>query len=100
MTSDKLTYTDEERRARYTGNVFAKTATNTINAQQIDVYLKPADPDAKSAAHASTPAAQKKSIIPGSDGPSQIDHMVAVGKVVVTGTEPPRGGRSAGLYRR
>jgi lipopolysaccharide export system protein LptA len=84
VTSDKLTYTDEERRARYTGDVFAKTATNTINGQQIDVYLKPADPDAKDTTPA--PASQRqKSIIPGSDGPSQIDHMVAVGKVVVTG---------------
>ena len=85
VTSDKLTYTDEERRARYTGDVFAKTATNTINSQQIDVYLKPADPDAKGATPATSSAAQKKSTIPGSDGPSQIDHMVAVGKVVVTG---------------
>jgi len=85
VTSDKLTYTDEERRARYTGDVFAKTATNTINSQQIDVYLKPADPDAKGTTPAPSSAAQKKSIIPGSDGPSQIDHMVAVGKVVVTG---------------
>ncbi len=82
VTSDKLTYTDEERRARYTGDVFAKSAANTITAQLIDVYLKPADPDAKGG---SAPPAQKKSIIPGSEGPSQIDHMVGVGKVVVTG---------------
>jgi lipopolysaccharide export system protein LptA len=84
VTSDRLTYTDEERRARYTGDVFAKTATNTISARLIDVYLKPADPDAKGAPSA-PPSAQKRSIIPGSEGPSQIDHMVAVGKVVVTG---------------
>jgi lipopolysaccharide export system protein LptA len=80
VTSDKLTYTDAERLVRYTGDVFAKTATNTVNAKLVDVYLKPADPDAKT-----SPSAQKKSIIPGSEGPSQIDHMVAVGKVVVTG---------------
>ena len=84
VTSDRLTYTDEERRARYTGDVFAKSATNTINAHLIDVYLKPADPDAK-ATPSAPPSAQKKSILPGSEGPSQIDHMVAVGKVVVTG---------------
>ncbi len=84
VTSNKLNYTDEERRARYTGDVFAKTATNTINAEQLDVYLKPADPDAKG--NPTQPsAAPKKTVIPGSDGPSQIDHMVAVGKVVVTG---------------
>ncbi|MGZ4836094.1 MAG: LPS export ABC transporter periplasmic protein LptC [Terriglobales bacterium] len=84
VTSDRLTYTDEQRRARYTGDVFARTATNTINAQLIDVYLKPADPEAKATTAARSPAPQKKSIIPGSDGPSQIDHMVAVGKVVAT----------------
>jgi lipopolysaccharide export system protein LptA len=84
VTSDRLTYTDEERRARYTGDVFAKSATNTINAQLIDVYLKPADADAKGTPSA-PPSGQKKTIIPGSEGPSQIDHMVAVGKVVVTG---------------
>jgi len=87
VTSDKLTYVDEERRARYTGNVFAKSASNTITAKQIDVYLKPADPANKSeASQASGP--QRKSVLLGSNGPSQIDHMVAVGNVVVT--EPNR----------
>ena len=84
VTSDRMTYTDEERRVRYTGDVFAKTATNTVHAQLIDVYLKPADPDAKPSP--SAPAgAQKKSVLPGTNGPSQIDHMVAMEKVVVTG---------------
>jgi lipopolysaccharide export system protein LptA len=87
VTSDRLTYTDEERRARYTGDVLAKSATNTIHAHLIDVYLKPADADTKDAkgAPSTPPSAQKKSILPGSEGPSQIDHMVAVGEVVVTG---------------
>jgi len=84
VTSNKLTYTDEERRARYTGDVFAQSTANTINAQQIDVYLKPADSDAKGTAPGQSAAQQKRSTIPGSDGPSQVDHMVAVGKVVVT----------------
>ena len=84
VTSDRMTYTDEERRVRYTGDVFARTATNTVRAQLIDVYLKPADSDTKSSP--SAPAgAQKKSVLPGTDGPSQIDHMVAMEKVVVTG---------------
>jgi lipopolysaccharide export system protein LptA len=86
VTSDKLTYVDEERRARYTGNVFAKSTTNTVTSKQIDVYLKPAEADPKDAAPAT--AAPKKTGIPGSNGPSQIDHMVAVGNVVVT--EPNR----------
>ena len=87
VTSDKLTYVDEERRARYTGNVFVKSTSNTIMAKQIDVHLKPADPANQSGA-AQPPAPQKKPMVPGSNGPSQIDHMVAVGNVVVT--EPNR----------
>jgi lipopolysaccharide export system protein LptA len=82
VTSDRLTYVDEERRARYTGNVFARSTINTITAKQIDVYLKPAESGDKN------PAPQKKSMIPGANGPSQIDHMVAVGNVIVT--EPNR----------
>ena len=42
VIADKLTYTDAERRARYTGNVMAKSPDNAITAQQIDVYLKEA----------------------------------------------------------
>ena len=61
--------------------------SNTITAKLIDVYLKPADPANKSEA-AQPPGPQKKSVLPGSNGPSQIDHMVAVGNVVVT--EPNR----------
>ena len=30
VTADKLTYVDDERRARYTGNVFARSATGTL----------------------------------------------------------------------
>lgn len=86
VTSDRLTYVDEERRARYTGNVFAKSTINTITAKQIDVFLKPADEGSKNtAAH---PVQPKRVVVPGSDGPSQIDHMVAVGNVIVT--EPNR----------
>jgi len=87
VTSDRLTYVDAERRARYTGNVFAKSTSNTITAKQIDVYLKPADTGDKDTAP-KPPATGKKSAIPGSNGPSQIDHMVAAGNVVVT--EPNR----------
>ena len=79
VTADKLTYVDAERRARYTGNVLAKSPTGTISAQQIDVYFKQADP---------TGSTQAKAVIPGTDGPSRLDHMVAIGNVIVT--EPNR----------
>ncbi len=88
VTSDKLTYVDEERRARYTGNVMAKTTTGTVTAEQIDVYLKEADPNGKSTASAQKPAPSKGPALPGPDAPSKIDHMIATGRVVVT--EPNR----------
>ncbi len=82
VVADKLTYTDAERRARYTGNVLAKSAASAITAQQIDVYLKEAgEPTTASAKPSAT-------IIPGTEGPSKIDHIVAQGRVVVT--EPNR----------
>jgi lipopolysaccharide export system protein LptA len=86
VTADKLTYVDIERRARYTGNVMAKSTSGTISAQQIDVYLKPTD--SAEGGQPGTEAKAAKPAIPGSDGPSKVDHMVAVEKVVVT--EPNR----------
>ena len=88
VTADRLTYVDEERRARYTGNVLAKSASNTITAKQIDVYLKPADAAKDDPSQQRPDPQQKKSTLPGSNGPSQVDHMIATGNVVVT--EPTR----------
>lgn len=94
ITADKLTYVDEERRARYTGNVLAKTTTGTVTTELLDVFLKEADPGNKDAANgkdgnsSQKPAQAKGPSMPGSDAPSKIDHMVALGKVVVT--EPNR----------
>lgn len=82
VVADKLTYTDAERKARYSGNVLAKSAANSITAQQIDVYLKEAGDQTTASAKPS------KAIGPGNQGPSKIDHMVAAGNVVVT--EPNR----------
>ena len=88
VTADKLTYVDAERRARYTGKVLAKSTNETISAEQIDVYLKPVE--SADGSHAGTEAKAVKPAIPGSEGPSRVDHMVAVGKVVIT--EPNRRG--------
>jgi lipopolysaccharide export system protein LptA len=86
VTAEKLVYVDAERRARYTGSVFAKSASDTINAQQIDVYLKQANsPDGNQSGSEAKPT---KPEIPGTEGPSKIDHMIAIGKVIVT--EPNR----------
>jgi len=85
VTADKLIYVDTDRRARYTGNVLAKSTDGTISAEQVDVYLKPAD-SANGAPD--SPAKTAQASLPGSEGPSKIDHMVAIGKVIVT--EPNR----------
>jgi lipopolysaccharide export system protein LptA len=91
VTSDKLTYVDDERLARYTGNALARSPSGTVSANQIDVYLKPAQPENQvpSTSSSASPAPTKASL-PGSEGPSKIDHMVATGKVIVT--EPNRRG--------
>jgi lipopolysaccharide export system protein LptA len=88
VTADKLTYVDEERRARYTGNVLVKSTTGTVTTRQLDVYLKQADPESKDQESAQKPGQQRGPTLPGSDAPSQIDHMIATGRVVVT--EPNR----------
>jgi lipopolysaccharide export system protein LptA len=83
VTADKLTYVDSERRARYSGNALVKSPTGTFSAEQIDIYLKQAE-----ATQAGHPSPASKGVLPGSEGPSRIDHMIAIGKVVVT--EPNR----------
>ncbi len=94
VVADGMTYVDQERRARYTGNVLAKSPTAAVSTEQLDVYLKKADQDSdQTQASAQKPQTQPSSqqkgpVLPGSDAPSKIDHMVAIGKVVVT--EPNR----------
>ena len=79
VTSDKLTYVDEERRARYHRQCAGQERHGTVTAQQIDVYLKEADPSSTASATnpAEKPAQKKGPALPGSEQPSKIDHMVA-----------------------
>ena len=88
VTADKLTYADEQRLARYTGNVLAKSPNGTISTERLDVYLKEADSGPNTTTASQKPTQHKGPSLPGSDSPSKIDHMVATGKVVVT--EPNR----------
>ncbi|MGA8875606.1 MAG: LptA/OstA family protein, partial [Candidatus Korobacteraceae bacterium] len=93
VIADRMTYVDEERRARYSGSVLARSPTATVTAEQIDVYLKKADQDNDQSQTAQKPQSQQASqqkgpVLPGADAPSKLDHMVATGKVVVT--EPNR----------
>jgi lipopolysaccharide export system protein LptA len=88
VASDKLTYIDAERKARYTGNVLAKSAANSVSAQQIDVFLKEAGGQDSSSTKDASSTKRSTPILPGAEGPSKIDHMVATGNVIVT--EPNR----------
>ena len=68
ITSLKLTYADSERRAHYEGGVVAKGDQFSASAQTVDAYLVPRSQNSTN-----------QSIT----GPSQLDHMVAQGNVVV-----------------
>ena len=89
VTADKLTYVDEERRARYTGNV-AREIADSDRHRRATRHLFEASRSRRPKSSTATQTAQKSKgpSLPGSDQPSQIDHMIATGKVVVT--EPNR----------
>jgi lipopolysaccharide export system protein LptA len=78
VTSDRLTYTDSERRAHFEGsNVVAKGAGVVTSAAAMDVFLEPAGSDQRTIAQSNT---------------GKIDHIIASGSVVVS--QPGR--RAAG----
>jgi lipopolysaccharide export system protein LptA len=70
VTSTRLTYADEQRKARFDGGVFMSSINGTMKADHLDLYLS-RDESAKSA-----PSGLQRS-----QTPSQIDHAVAEGNV-------------------
>jgi lipopolysaccharide export system protein LptA len=68
ITSARLTYTDNERKAHFEGGVRAEGADVTITCRQAEIFLQ---------SRSQTTQDQ------GSAGPSKLDHMVAQGQVVV-----------------
>jgi lipopolysaccharide export system protein LptA len=69
ITSSRLTYTDNERKAHFDGAVQAKGADATITSDQMDVYLKSRGQSAATQAMAAT---------------GRVDHIVALGRVLVS----------------
>jgi len=68
ITAAQLTYTDSERKAHYEGGVIAKGSGFTATCQSLDAYLRSqGEHPAKSSANS----------------PSQLDHIVAQGDVLV-----------------
>jgi lipopolysaccharide export system protein LptA len=74
VTARKLTYVDLERRARYEGGVTARSIDGVLTADHVDIYLK------ESGAAATSPQPT----------PSQLDRIIATGKVVMA--QPGRRG--------
>lgn len=70
VTSTRLTYTDEQRKARFEGGVFMSSADGTMKADRLDLYLTPG-----------VSAGNTASSGPQSQTPSQIDHAIAEGNV-------------------
>jgi lipopolysaccharide export system protein LptA len=69
ITSTALTYTDTNRVAHFEGNAQAKGANLTVNAAQMDVYLKSTEQQASKQTSAT---------------PGKIDHIIASKQVVIT----------------
>ena len=81
ITCDHFIYTDSDRVARYQGHVLMTSEDGTLTSQRLDVYLKPRSETQSTAKPANAaPSAQ----------PSQIDHVIAEGNVVLT--QPGRRG--------
>lgn len=74
VTARKLTYVDGDRHARYEGGVTARSSDGVITADHVDIFLK----ESGEAAKTSQPM------------PSQLDHIIATGRVVIT--QPGRRG--------
>ena len=68
ITSERLLYTDDQHQAKFEGNVVAHSADVVMTAAHMDAYLVPRGQPANS---------------PASSAPSQLDHIVAEGKVLV-----------------
>src|SRR5947208_2258027 len=69
ITSSRLTYADNERKAHFDGAVQAKGGDATITSNQMDVYLKSRGQSAATQAIAAT---------------GRVDHIVALGRVLVS----------------
>lgn len=92
ITSARLTYADVQRKARFAGGVLMRSADGTVTAEHVDVFLKAMEADkGKSQAITERQAENVKGtpVMPGAS-PSQVDRIIAEGRVVIT--EPTRRG--------
>ena len=88
ITSDRLTYTDSERKAHFEEAVQAKGAELTITAKVMDVFLQPRQQ-----------GSSNQSITGTGTGTGKIDHIIATDQVVVVQPGRRADRRATGLYR-
>ena len=74
ITSSLLTYVDSDRKAHYGGGVTAKAEDFTLTSEQMDVFLKARNQSSTGPTGGS----------PGIGEAGKLDHIVALGKVMVT----------------
>ena len=80
VTSNRLTYTDAERKIFLDGGVTAKGADATVTSKEMTVYLVPRS---------------QSEIKPGNGTPGQVDRIIAQEQVVIT--QPTRHGNGENL---
>ncbi|HEV2112547.1 MAG TPA: LptA/OstA family protein, partial [Terriglobales bacterium] len=73
ITATRFTYSDDHRKAHYEENVVMSSDQGRLTANELDIYLKPAQPQRQPAQQSRTQTA----------APSQIDHAIANGKVLL-----------------
>ena len=78
VTSNRLTYADEERKARFEGSVLLTSSDGTMKADRMDLYLTQGTKGAPAVGgqSAGTSASNMQAQMP-----SQIDHAIAEGNV-------------------
>lgn len=85
IQSRELTYSDNDRQASFSGAVVAQAAGGTIHSDEAVVYMVPATRNLES----STPPSTSRGELRGENSnqsqphPSQIDHIVAIGHVML-----------------
>jgi lipopolysaccharide export system protein LptA len=85
VTSDSLTYTDNERRAHFEGNAVAQSPDVTITARKMDAFFRPRQESEKNTERPATTASNKLE-----SKSAQLDHIVADDHVIIT--QPTRHG--------
>jgi len=88
VTAPNLNYADNERQARYWGGVTAHGQDGVMTAERADVFLEAAaahgaGPGTGPAVSPVTKRGASAALMPGSQGPSQLDHIIANTHVLV-----------------